>query len=216
MSETRSDIKTQISSLDSAFRLTGREHRYVTPVVLAQLKAPVADNLGNDMPHNAFKYYLTAEAPATLVKDHQDDLQYIIILNEAEYKQLADILSLMIGENLQRDASNYRHKLFKNYVLIAKNNLQLKLSKGEIKQLTLAQYMQRVAGLPLYSNPDLDKYKVIDLKSDSRMPQPAFESYISFLIRGDNKMKQSGLLLQHFTSNGKNYYYITQANWLNK
>lgn len=216
MSETRYDIKTQIGTLDSAFRLTGREHRYVTPIVLAQLKAPVADDLGNDMPHNAFKYYLTAEAPATLVNEHHDQLQYLIILNESEYKQLSDLLSMMIGENLQRDASNFRRKLFKNYLVIVKKRLQLKLSRGTIKDLTLAQYMQRVTGLPLYGNPDLDKYKVVDLKHEGRMPQAAFEAYITFLTRNTTKMKQSVLLLQQFTSNGKNYYYITQANWLNQ
>jgi hypothetical protein len=216
MSETRYDIKSQIGTLDSAFRLTGREHRYVTPVVLAQLKEPVADNLGNDMPHNAFKYYLTAEAPATLVKEHHDQLQYLIILNEVEYKQLSDLLSMMMGDNLQRDASNFRSKLFKNYIVIIKKRLQLKMSRGDIKQLTLAQYMQRVTGLPLYGNPDLDKYKVSDLKNTSSMPQAPFEAYITFLTRNTTKMKQSALLLQHFTSNGKNYYYITQANWLTK
>jgi hypothetical protein len=214
MSETQSDIKSQIGSLDSAFRLTGREHRYVTPIVLDQLTPPIADDLGDNMPHNAFKYYLTAEAPGTLVNLHHDQLQYLIILNEVEYKQLSDILSFMIGDNLQRDASNYRRKLFKNYVTIVKKRLEIKMSRGDIKHLTLAQYIQRVTGLPLYGYADLDKYKVVDLKSS--MPQQSFEAYITFLTKNTNKMKQAALLMQHFSSNGKNYYYVTQANWLTK
>ena len=213
MSETRADIKSSIGSLDSAFRLTGREHRLVTPVVLEQLKQPVPDNLGNDMPHNAFKYYLTAEVPGTLVSQHHGLLQYLIILNEAEYKQLSDILSLMIGDNLQRDASNYRSKLVKNYVFIVKGRLNLKMSKGDIKDLTLAKYMEKVTGLPIYGNADLEKYKVGDLKNS--MPQQAFETYITFLTHNSDKMKKAALLSQHFTSNGKNYYYVTQVNWTN-
>jgi hypothetical protein len=213
MSETETDIKSQVRSLDSAFRLTGREYRYVYPVILAQLKAPITDSMGSDMPHNAFKYYITADAPATMVSEHPQQLQYLVILNEAEYKQMSDILSFMIGENLQQDASNYRRKLYKNYIALVSKRLKLKISKSDIKQLTLNQYIQRVIGLPLFENKDLDKFKVIDLKNTTDMPQQSFEAYINYLVRNRNKIKQAVLQQQHFTSNGNNYYYITQANW---
>ncbi len=214
MSETDADIRMQTHSLDSAFRLTGREHRYVYPVVTSQLTPPIADSLGDNMPHNAFKYYLTAEVPATLVSQHPDQLQYLVILNDDEFKQMSDVLSLMVGENLQQDASNYRSKLFKNYISLMRNRLDMKtVSKGEIKQMTLAQYIQRVTGLPLRDNSEWNKYKVSDLKNASRMPQQAFEAYINYLIRSNSRIKQAALLNQHFSSNGKTYYYVTQANW---
>jgi hypothetical protein len=47
------------------------------------------------------------------------------------------------------------------------------------------------------------------------MPQAQFEAYINYLIKSRNTIKQQALLQQHFTSNGKIYYYITQANWSN-
>ncbi|MBS7566726.1 VWA domain-containing protein [Mucilaginibacter sp. Bleaf8] len=213
MAETQYDIKSQTHSLDSAFRLTGREHRYVSPVVLTQLSAPVPDNLGDDMPHNAFKYFLTADLPASVVTEHPQLLQYSLILNDAEYKQMQDILSLMIGENLQQDAGNFRKKLFRNYLNILQDNLDMDISRGDIKKMRLTDYIQKATGLIPPANPALGTYRVIDLKRTGNMPQQPFEAYISYLIRSRNNMKQQTMLKQHFLSNGKVYYYVTQANW---
>jgi hypothetical protein len=212
MMETQYDIKTQTHSLDSVFRLTGREHRYVAPVVMSQFTAPVPDNLGDNLPHNAFKYYLTANAPATIVRDHPDQLQYLIILNEAEYKQMNDVLSMMIGENLQQDASNFRRKLYKSYISIIRNYMDLDMPKSAIKKMRLADFIQKTTGLVIPASKQLN-YKVIDLKREGEMPQQAFEAYINFLIKSRNTIKQQALLQQRFISNGKVYYYVTQANW---
>ncbi|OKS87549.1 type VI secretion system protein TssR domain-containing protein [Mucilaginibacter polytrichastri] len=217
MKETQNDIYTQTHSLDSVFRLTGREHRYVTSVVNSQFTAPVPDSLGDNMPHNAFKYYLPAEVPAKLVSDNPKQLQYLVILNEAEYKQMSDLLSLMIGENLQQDAGNYRSKLYKNYIDIVRKNLGLKdTPKSDIKNMLLGDYIRKTTGMVAPpSKKDLFKYKVIDLKHDGDMPQQQFEAYINYLVKSRNTIKQQALLQQHFTSNGKVYYYVTQANWNN-
>lgn len=211
MTETDYDIRNQVHLLDSAFRLTGRENRYVQPVVMAQLNQPSPD-LGNSMPHNAFKYYLTADAPETIVSQSQSQLQYLLILNEQEYKQLNDLFSLMIGDNLQRDASDYRSKLFHNYLDIIKKRLNIKMSRGDIKNMTLAEYFQKATELPLNADKDFLKNKVVDLKRPGNMSQAKFEAYISFLIHGSEIIKQSALVNQHFVSNGKVYYYVTQAN----
>ncbi|WP_345949715.1 type VI secretion system protein TssR domain-containing protein [Mucilaginibacter sp. PAMB04274] len=213
LAETQYDIKTQTHSLDSAFRLTGREHRYVTPLVLSQLSPPVPATLGDNMPHNGFKYYFAANVPANVVAQNPQQLQYLLILNDAEYKQMQDVLSMMIGENLQQDASNFRRKLFKNYLNILRKNMKLDLSRGDIKRMSLADYIQKAIGLPPLANPALGKYKVVDLKRDGSMPQQKFEAYINYLITSRNAVKQQAMLTQHFDSNGKTYYYITQANW---
>jgi len=217
MQETQTDIHALVHSLDSAFRLTGREHRYVTPVVMSQFTAPVSNNLGDDLPHNAFKYFLTAQAPANLVTENPGQLQYLVILNEVEYKQLSDILSMMIGENLEQDAGSYRRKLVKNYINIVRNNIgQDEVSKSDIKQMFLADYIRKTTGMVApASQKDLFKYKVVDLKRSGTMPQQQFEQYINYLIKSRNTIKQQALVQQHFTSNGKTYYYITQANWIN-
>lgn len=211
MRETDYDIRNQIHTLDSAFRLTGRENRYVQPLVMQQQGQPSTD-LGNNMPHNAFKYYLSAEAPRNLVNESKGQLQYLLILNEQDYKQLTDLLSLMIGENLQRDASDYRSKLVDNYVDIAAKHLGLNLSGGDIKDMTLADYFLRVTSLPLPGKKDFYNKKVNDLKHNDDMPQAQFEEYIHYLIHSSDVIKQAAITSQHFTSNGKTYYYITQAN----
>jgi hypothetical protein len=211
MRETDYDIRNQIHTLDSAFRLTGRENRYVQPLVMQQQGQPSTD-LGNNMPHNAFKYYLSAEAPRNLVSESKGQLQYLLILNEQDYKQLTDLLSLMIGENLQRDASDYRSKLVDNYVDIASKHLGLNLSGGDIKDMTLADYFLRVTSLPLPGKKDFYNKKVNDLKHNDDMPQAQFEAYIHYLIHSSDVIKQAAITNQHFTSNGKTYYYITQAN----
>ncbi|MEZ2336863.1 type VI secretion system protein TssR domain-containing protein [Mucilaginibacter sp. RCC_168] len=209
MRETDYDINTQVHALDSAFRLTGRENRFVQPGVIAQV-SPVANDLGNNMPHNAFKYFISAELPANIVSQHSGQLQYLLILNEQEYNQLTDILSLMIGENLQQDASDYRKKLFKNYVDIIQKRLNQKISKGDIKDMPLSTYFKTVTGLPLPGKNNFQNTKVADLRGD--MPQAQFEGYIKFLVHSSEQVKRSVLVNQHFTSNGKTYFYITQAN----
>ncbi|RFZ92272.1 VWA domain-containing protein [Mucilaginibacter conchicola] len=212
MAETQTDIKMQTRSLDSVFRLTGREHRYVTPVVMSQFTSP-SETLGDDMPHNAFKYFLAANAPSNIVSNNPGKLQYLIILNEDEYKEMNDVLSLMIGENLEPDAGNFRSKLRRNYIDIIKKNMGLKMSSGDIKDMLLSDYIRKTIGLVLPSAKALGKYKVGNLSSTSDMPQPQFEAYLAYLIKCRNTIRQQALLQQRFISNGKTYYYVTQANW---
>jgi hypothetical protein len=216
MMETQWDIKTQTHSLDSVFRLTGREHRFVAPIVISQFTAPVPDSLGDDMPHNAFKYFLPASLPANIVSENPKQLQYLVILNDDEYKQMSDILSMMIGENLQQDAGNYRKQLYKNYINIVRSYMGLKdFPKSEINDMLITDYIAKTTGLIVPSNKNLGQFRVKDIKDDGHMPQAKFEAYINYLIKCRNTIKQQALLQQHFTSNGKVYYYVTQANWNN-
>jgi hypothetical protein len=217
MQETQTDIYVQLHSLDSAFRLTGREHRYVTPVVMSQFQAPVPADLGDNLPHNAFKYYLTAQAPKSMVSENPAELQYLVILNESEYKQWADILSMMIGENLEQDAGNYRRKLFKNYLNIVREYMgQKDASRSEIKNMLLSDYIQKTTGMVVPASiQEQFRYKVVHLKRNGSMPQAKFEAYINYLIKSRDSIKQQVLLRQHFMSNGKMYYYVTQSNWKN-
>jgi len=215
MKETDYDINSQINSLDSAFRLTGIERKKLSPYVESFLLPPVSDDVADKMPHNAFKYYLTSSAPADIVAKNKNLMQYIVVLNTMEYKQINDIFSLMIGQNLQPDQSSFRSKLLKNYLNIPKNLLDLKISKGEVKDMTLAKYIQTVIGLPV-STELLDKYKVGELSKSSKMPQPDFEAYIKFLMNTSDNFKKATQVGQQFISNGKNYYYITEGNFNQK
>lgn len=212
LKQTDQDINTQTSSLDSAFRLTGIAHKNLSPAVEALLPKPNTEDVADHMPHNAFKYYSAANFSTDAVKNNPNNLQYALILNAMEYKQIMDVFSQMLGENLQQDQSSFRSKLVKNYTRIPKQLLGLKISTGDIKSMSLAAYIKLVSGLPI-NNELLNKYKVADLKSDSRMPMAEFENYIKLLSQSVQQIKRATQIEQQFVSNGKTYYYITESNF---
>ena len=213
--ETNLDINNQISSLDSAFRLTGINRRNLSPVVEGQLAAPVEQEVADRMPHNGFKYYMTSSVPTDVVANHRSTMQYALVLNSMEYKQLNDVFSMMIGQNLQMDQSSFRKKLVKNYIAIPRVLLDKDISKGDIKSMTLNNYMKLVTGLPV-QNDLLNKYKVVDLKRTGRMPQADFEAYLKFLIGSTENIRRGVQFGQQFISNGKAYYFITENNFIQK
>lgn len=211
--ETDMDINSQINSLDSAFRLTGIERRNLSAGVEGQLTAPVSADVADKMPHNGFKYYTTSSVPVDVVSRNRNLLQYAVVLNNMEYKQLNDIFSLMIGQNLQPDQSSFRSKLVKNYVDIQKRLLDMDVSAGDVRSMSLTKYLKTVTGLPV-ENELLSKYTVGDLKRSGKMPQVDFENYLKFLISSSERIKRSTQVGQQFISNGKTYYYVTENNFI--
>ena len=175
-----------------------------------QLPAPVSENTSDQMPHNAFKYYLTDDAAQDVVEKNRDLLQYSLILSDAEFRQLNEIMSLMMGQNLQADQSSFRRKLVRNYFNILQRNLDLKISRGKIKAMSLSQYLKSATGMPL-KNQTADKYTVRDLKG--HMPQRDFENWIRFLLNADSNIKRVTQTGEQFISNGKTYYHITEQNF---
>jgi len=212
LKETDIDIHNQITSLDSAFRLRGIANANLSEAVKAQLPQPIGEDVGDKMPHNAFKYYMTSTVPADVVLKNSDLLQYTLVLNGAEFKQLNDIIALMVGQNLEADKSSFRKQLVKNYLSIPRNLLDLDISNGAIRSMTLAQYFKTITGLPI-QNKLFDQFTVRDLKSDSHMPRADFERYIKFLISSGDNIKLGTQVGQQFISNGKTYYYITRDNF---
>lgn len=215
MKETDMDISNQINSLDSAFRLTGIDRKNLSAVVEGQLAAPVSDEVADHMPHNAFKYYMTSTVPSDVVEKHRSMMQYALVLNTMEFKQLNDVFSMMIGQNLQMDQSSFRKKLVGNYIAVPRVLLAKDISKGDIRSMTLGNYLKMVTGLPV-ENELLTKYKVNDLKRESRMPQADFEAYLKFLISSTENIRRGVQFGQQFISNGKTYYYITENNFVQK
>lgn len=212
LQQTNMDINAQISSLDSAFRHTGISRKNLSSSVESLLAAPVGNQVADQMPHNEFKYFAAANMNGEAVKNNPNDLQYMIVLNNMEYKQIVDIFSLMLGENLQQDQSSFRSKLRKNYINIAKNLLKLKSSSGEIKSMTLGNYVKLVTGLPITTG-NFNTYTVGDLNINSKMPLSEFENYIRTLNLSVQEIKHATQIEQQFISNGKNYYYITESNF---
>lgn len=211
--ETDRDITSQISSLDSAFRLTGINRKNLSTIVENQLGAPAAQDVADRMPHNGFKYYMTSSVSADVVAKHKSTMQYALVLNAMEYKQLNDVFSMMLGQNLQMDQSSFRRKLVKNYIAIPQVLLDKDISTGDIKSMTLKNYMKMVTGLPV-ENDLLNKYKVVDLKRSGRMPQAEFEAYLKFLMGSTENIRRGIQFGQQFISNGKSYYFITENNFV--
>lgn len=210
--ETNIDIRTQIRTLDSAFRLSGIARKNLSPVLEGMLPPPVGEEVADRMPHNAFKYYAEASVPDDIVKSKSSVLQYAVVLNSMEYRQVMDIFSMMLGENLQQDQSSFRRKLRRNYLTLPGQALSLKNSRGNLKSLTLAGYIKLVTGLPV-NQELLNKYTIRDLKSKSRMPRADFETYIKLMNESVQSIKRAGQIEQQFISNGKTYYYITSNNF---
>lgn len=213
--ETDMDINNQINSLDSAFRLTGIDRKNLSAVVEGQLAAPVSDEVADRMPHNGFKYFMTSTVPSDVVGKHRSMMQYALVLNTMEFKQLNDVFSMMIGQNLQMDQSSFRKKLVGNYISIPRVLLAKDISKGDIRSMTLGNYLKLVTGLPV-ENELLSKYTVTDLKREGKMPQADFEAYLKFLISSTENIRRGVQFGQQFISNGKTYYYITENNFVQK
>lgn len=211
LKETDFDIQQQITSLDSAFRLRGIANANLSPAVKAQLEEPVTEDVADRMPHNGFKYYMTSNVPANLVDQHKDLLQYTLVLNGNEYKQMNDILAFMAGQNLAPDQSSFRKKLVANYISIPRNMLDMDISKGTIRAMRLTDYFKTVTGYPLQSA-HFERFTVGDLRRESSMPETDFEDYIRFLTRSGENIKTATQVGQQFISNGKIYYYITREN----
>jgi len=210
--ETDYDIRTQITSLDSAFRLRGIANANLSETVKAQLPAPVGEEVADRMPHNGFKYFMTSDVPANVLAANPGLLQYTLVLNAAEYKQMNDIIAFMAGQNLAPDQASFRKKLVTNYISIPRHLLDLDLSKNAIRSMSLTAYFKTVTGFPLQQM-SFDRFTVGDLKKDSRMPKAEFENYIRFLIRSAEQIKIATQVGQQFISNGKIYYYITRDNF---
>ncbi|MBC6112724.1 type VI secretion system protein TssR domain-containing protein [Pedobacter fastidiosus] len=210
--ETNLDIYNQISSLDSAFRLTGISRKNLSEHVESLLPQPVGAEVADRMPHNSFKYYSTASLPAGLIIKNRSVLQYAIVLNNMEYRQITDVFSIMLGQNLQADQSSFRGKLVKNYVRLPKQLLGMRVSSSEIRSMSLANYLKLVTGLPL-NNEFLSQYTVGDLNNASKMPLDQFENYIKLLGQSVQQIKRATQIEQQFVSNGKLYYYITEENF---
>lgn len=210
--ETNAGAADQIRNLDRAFRLAGREGSNINPEVRKALDPPLPDDFGEDLPHNAFKFYSTGRFQTDPVKKHPDLLEYSLVLNEMEFRQFNDLLSRLAGENLQADDSNFRSRLYKSYVSLAREDVLNPLPGSTIKKLTLSQYLTHVTGLPVYLDP-LENYQVADLRSEKKMPQEDFEAFFQHVTRVNQTIKRQAQNQQRFRSNGRTYYCITSTNW---
>lgn len=208
LNETKMDIKNHLHSLDSAFRLTGIENRNVSNGVRAILEDRFNNQVGDNMPHNEFKFASTLELSTNLFKDSTNTVvEKNLVLNQNEFSELIDILNTLAGGNLQADASNFRSKFYKNYFSVLKDRKGRKVPSGEVNKWTIGKYMQEVLGIPA-DEFAYGTYSVRSLNRVKEMNTHAFEGYVAYLRSTIVALKSYSQGAGKFQSNGETYYRV--------
>lgn len=206
--ESNLEIKTHLKSLDRNFRKTGITNANVSRSVREELGTRFNEQIGDRMPHNAYKLATSFYIDNHLFMDTSANrMEFNVILNRNEYISMMEYFTLMLGDNLMKDKSNFRSELLKNYLTVAKEKRNLPYSKGTIKKWSLNKYYQEIIGLPLV-NSDYQKFKVGDLVRKTTMSKDVFESYLNDLQKAVAIVKIYAQGAGQFESNGETYYRI--------
>ncbi|NIG57600.1 type VI secretion system protein TssR domain-containing protein [Chitinophaga sp. Cy-1792] len=212
LGEVYTDNKQIIKSLDSVFMISGRLKEKINMPVMAAIntgKIALPDNLGEQLPHNAFKYYFDVETKEPLVAKNSL-MQYEILLSQDEILQLSDILSRLAGDNLQQDRKDFRKKLVREYISYGRSQWKDLHNKSAIRGMKLPTYLEKVTGMPQELEP-FSRYSVNDIKHS--MSADDFEKYITYLRKCNEVVKKQLQTADYFISNGKPFFYITQSDW---
>lgn len=206
MDETRQDIRSHIHSLDSAFRLTGIENSNVNPSVAKSLAGKFNSNVGEGMPHNAFKFASSLKFSSDLQYQLTKGLDFDLILNAGEFNEFSSMLSVMTGDNLVKDDNSFRKKLYDNYIDEYKKKWPM-YSARDVDKWTLGKYFSVMLGLPILHNTFTDM-KVEALKNKKEMSLPSFEEYIVYLQKVMAMTRSYAQNQGKFFSNGEQYYRV--------
>lgn len=212
LGEVYTDNKQIITSLDSVFMTSGRLKEKIAEPVMASISQPGAnlpDNLGELLPHNAFKYYFDVEVKEGMMAKGSP-MEYALLLSHDEIIQLSDVLSRLAGDNLQQDQKDFRRKLFKSYLSYGASQWEGVHSRSAVRGMKLPEYLEKVTGMPL----DLDalsRYSIKDIKRG--MDDQDFERFITWLRKCNQVVKKQLQTGDYFISNGQPYFYIIQSDW---
>lgn len=212
LGEVYTDNKQIIKSLDSVFMTSGRLKEKIAAPVMHTIndgKVILPDNLGEQLPHNAFKYYFDVDVKDPVV-EKGSPMEYAILLSHDEILQLSDVLSRLAGDNLQQDRNDFRRTLVKGYVSYGESQWKDMHNKTAIRNMKLPVYLEKVTGMP--QNLDaLGRYTVKDLKRN--MNAQDFEKFITYLRKCNQVVKSQLQTGDYFVSNGQPYFYIIQSDW---
>jgi hypothetical protein len=211
--EVDQDNKEIIRTLDSAFRKAGRLRELINPPVedaLVRLDSvPLAPNLGEALPDNGYKFYLDVKAPISLAVKGSP-WQYALLLSQEEMLQLSDQLSRLSGDNLEQDKGSFRRQLFHVYVNTGRSLWRHRYSRGTIKSMTLATYLETLSGMPL-ADPFLKGHTVRDIRGD--LSTEEFETLVRYLRACNQALKVQLQMDDFFVANGIPYYYVLYQDW---
>lgn len=211
--EVDQDNREVIHSLDSAFRKAGRLRERLNPPVEDALlrldSVPLQANLGEALPDNTFKFYLDVKAPMSLAANGSP-WQYALLLSQEEMLQLSDLLSRLAGDNLEQDKDNFRRKLFHAYVETGRSLWRHRYSRGDIKSMPLATYLETLSGMPL-ADAFLTGHTVRDIRGD--LSTEEFETLVRYLRACNQVLKVQLQMNDYFVANGIPYYYVLRQDW---
>lgn len=206
MDETREDIRSHIHSLDSAFRLTGIENANINPSVAKSLGGKFNQDVGESMPHNAFKFASMLKFSPDLQYQLTKGLDFDLVLNTGEFNEFNSTLSVMTGDNLVKDDNSFRKKLYQNYIEAYKKKWPM-YSAGAVDKWTIGKYFSVMLGLPIIHNTFTDM-KVEALKNKKEMTLETFEAYIVYLQQVMAMTRSYAQNQGKFFSNGEQYYRV--------
>lgn len=212
LGEVYTDNRQIITSLDSVFMTSGRLREKITEPVMKSINRPAASiprDFGEQLPHNAFKYYFDVNVQEGITEKGAP-VQFAIMLSHDEMLQLTDLLSRLAGDNLEQDNKNFRKMLYKSYMAYGSAQWKGERTRGAIKKMKLAQFIERATGMPVDLGP-LNGQTVKGIRNG--MHSSEFEELVVYLRKCNQVLKVQLQTGDYFISNGRPYFYIVQNDW---
>ncbi|MBO9153813.1 type VI secretion system protein TssR domain-containing protein [Chitinophaga sp. GCM10012297] len=212
LGEVYTDNKQIITSLDSVFMTSGRlREKIPEPVMnsINQAGVTLPRDFGEQLPHNAFKYYFDVNAKEGIVTKNAP-VQFAILLSQDEMIQLTDLLSRLSGDNLQQDSKAFRKMLYRTYVNYGASQWKGNSTRSLVKNMKLPAYIEKATGMPVDAG-ELGAFNVRSIKNG--MSGEQFEQLVTYLRKCNQVLKVQLQTGDYFISNGRPYFYVVQEDW---
>ena len=212
LGEVYTDNRQIITSLDSVFMTSGRLREKIPEPVMNSISQPgltLPRDFGEQLPHNAFKYYFDVNAKEGIVAKNAP-VQFAILLSHDEMLQLTDLLSLLAGDNLEQDSKAFRKMLYRTYVAYGSSQWKGSTTKSLIRNMKLPAYIEKATGMPVDAGA-LSGFTVKSIKNG--MSSEEFEQLVTYLRKCNQVLKVQLQTGDYFISNGRPYFYVVQQDW---
>lgn len=212
LGEVYTDNKQIITSLDSVFMTSGRLREKIPEPVMNSIGrngVTLPRDFGEQLPHNAFKYYFDVNAKEGIVTKNAP-VQFAILLSQDEMIQLTDLLSRLSGDNLQQDSKAFRKMLYKTYVNYGAGQWKSSTTRSLVKKMQLPAYIEKATGMPVDAG-ELAAYNVKSIRNG--MSSEQFEQLVTYLRKCNQVLKVQLQTGDYFISNGRPYFYVVQEDW---
>ncbi len=212
LGEVYTDNRQIITSLDSVFMTSGRLREKIPEPVMKSVTEPgvaLPGDFGEQLPHNAFKYYFSVNAKEGIVTKNAP-VQFAILLSQDEMQQLTDLLSRLAGDNLQQDSKAFRKMLYRTYVSYGAAQWKGNVTRSLVKKMKLPAFIEKATGMPVDAG-EMATLTVKDIRNGMSTEQ--FEQWVKYLRKCNQVLKVQLQTGDYFISNGRPYFYVVQHDW---